>query len=39
LDKMLQALVETAELAGLLDWERLAADGFFFRGQGRGRSD
>jgi transposase len=28
LDRLLQALLGTAELAGLLDWERLAADGF-----------
>jgi transposase len=34
-DQLLQALVETAELAGLLNLERLAADGFFFQGQGR----
>ena len=39
LDKLLQALVETAALAGLLDWERLAADGFFSRGEGRRRRD
>ena len=35
LDKMLQALLETAELAGLLDWKRLATDGFFFCREGR----
>lgn len=29
LDKVLRALVETAELAGLLYWERLAANVFF----------
>lgn len=39
LDRLLQALLGTAELAGLLDWERLAADGFFFQGQGRRRRD
>lgn len=33
LDRVLQPLLETAELAGLLDWERLAADGFFSRGK------
>ena len=36
-DQLLQALVEMAELAGLLNLERLAADGFFFQGQGRRR--
>ena len=30
LDRMLQALLDSAELAGMLDWQRLAADGFFF---------
>ena len=36
LDKMLEALLETADLVGLLNWERLAADGFFFcRERGR----
>jgi len=39
LDKLLQALVEIAALVGLLDWERLAADGFFFQRQGRRRRD
>lgn len=39
LDKLLQALLETADLAGLLDWERLAADGFFFQREGRGRGN
>lgn len=33
LDRVLQALLETAKLAGLLDWERLAADGFFPEGR------
>ena len=37
LDKMLASLLETVELAGLIDWERLAADGFFFEGERRGR--
>ena len=36
LDKLLHALLDTADLAGLLDWERLAADGFFFQRE-RGR--
>jgi len=36
LDKVLQALLGTAELAGLLDWERLAVDGFFSRGKDGG---
>jgi len=36
LEKMLKALLESANLAGLLNWERLASDGFFFRGE-RGR--
>ncbi len=31
LDKMLNALLNTADLAGLLNWQRLAGDGFFFR--------
>jgi len=35
LDKLLHSLLDTAELAGLLDWERLAADGFFFQREGR----
>ena len=34
LDTVLQALLETAELAGLLNWERVAGDGFFFERQG-----
>ena len=29
LDKILTALIETANLSGLLNWERLAGDGFF----------
>ena len=36
LENLLQALLEAAELAGSLDWGRLAVDGFFFRRQGRG---
>jgi hypothetical protein len=36
LDKLLEALLDTANLAGLLDWERLAADVFFSRGKGGG---
>ena len=39
LEKLLEALLETAELAGLLNWERLAADGFFFQGKRRRRGD
>lgn len=39
LDKLLQALIDTAQLAGLIDWERLAADGFFFQREGRRRGD
>lgn len=35
LDEVLQALLEIAELSGLLNWERLAADGFFSQGQRR----
>lgn len=34
LDKILTTLIETADLAGLLNWERLAGDGFFFQGEG-----
>ena len=29
LDEVLEALLESAELAGLLDWRRLSSDGFF----------
>lgn len=36
MDKLLQALLDAADLAGLLDWERLAADGFFSREKGGG---
>jgi transposase len=36
LDRMLQALLNTAELSDMLNWKRLAADGFFFSGK-RGR--
>ena len=36
LEGLLHALLEMAELAGLLDWERLAADGFFSAGKGGG---
>lgn len=31
LDMMLNAVLSTAELKNLLDWERIAVDGFFFR--------
>ena len=34
LDKILTALLETADLAGMLDWERLAGDGFFSQRKG-----
>jgi hypothetical protein len=34
LDKILTTLIETAELAGLIDWGRLVTDGFFSRGKG-----
>ena len=39
LDRMLEALLETADLAGFLDWERLAADGFFFCRERRRQRD
>lgn len=39
LDKIQSTLIEAAELSGMLDWERLAADGFFFQRKGRGRRD
>lgn len=39
LDKILTALLEIADLEGKLDWDRLAADGFFFSGQRRRRTD
>jgi hypothetical protein len=29
LNKLLQALIDTTQLAGLIDWERLATNGFF----------
>ena len=32
LDKLLKSIREMAFLGGLIDWNRLAADGFFFRG-------
>ena len=38
-DKMLKILLEMAELEGLMDWQRLAADGFFFLGEGRRRGN
>ena len=31
LNRMLNALLNSAELSGLLNWQRLASDGFFFR--------
>jgi len=31
LDKFLMSIRETAFLGGLIDWRRLATDGFFFR--------
>lgn len=38
LDRILRALIEAAELKGLIDWERLAGDGFFSqRKRGRRR--
>lgn len=37
LDKLLRALLDIADLAGLLNWDRLAADGFFFQREGRRR--
>ena len=37
LDNILTALIEAADLAGLLNWERLAGDGFFFQGKRRWR--
>lgn len=39
LDKILTILLETADLAGLLNWERLAGDGFFFHGERRRRGN
>lgn len=39
LNKILSALLEVADLEGMIDWDRLAADGFFFSGQGRRRTD
>ena len=36
LDKMLTVLLSMADLAGLLDWQRLAGDGFFAGGKGGG---
>ena len=33
MDKLLQALLDTVDLAGLLNWERLAADVFFPEGR------
>lgn len=39
LEKILHTLLETAELAGMLNWERLAADGFFSQRQRRRRGD
>jgi len=35
LDKILTTLIEIADLAGLLNLERLAGDGFFFQRKGR----
>ncbi|MBS4171623.1 hypothetical protein NEOC95_002373 [Neochlamydia sp. AcF95] len=32
---MLSALKECADVAGMINWERLAIDGFFFRGKVR----
>jgi len=39
LEQMLAAIREQAELKGLLNFERLAADGFFFSRQRRRRTD
>lgn len=33
LSKILSTLLEIAQLEGLLDWNRLSADGFFFSGE------
>lgn len=35
LNNLLIALRESAHLAGLIKWDRLAVDGFFFRRKGR----
>lgn len=37
LEKILSALREAAFLEGLIDWDRMATDGFFFRRQRRRR--
>ena len=37
LDRILNALLDRAEFAGMLDWQRLAADGFFQQVKGVGR--
>lgn len=39
LEKIQSTLIEMAELAGMLDWERLAVDGFFSPRKGRRRRD
>ncbi|MBS4168366.1 hypothetical protein [Parachlamydia sp. AcF125] len=36
LNKILSALLEIAHLEGMLDWDRLAADGLFSAGKGGG---
>lgn len=36
LDRLLSALRECANIAGMIKWERLAVDGFFFQRKGRG---
>ena len=38
LNSVLQKLRDCAEIAGLLNFERLSVDGFFFRRQRRGRN-
>ena len=38
LDNLLTAIKDQADLTGMIKWDRLAADGFFFRRKGRRRS-